>query len=42
LAAKLTGMRVDIKTLEDLETAKEEVKLSKEFSLDETVEGENE
>ena len=42
LAAKLTGMRVDIKTLEDLETAKEEVKLSKELSLDETVEGENE
>jgi transcription termination/antitermination protein NusA len=42
LAAKLTGMRVDIKTLEDIETAKEEVKLSKELSLDETVEGENE
>lgn len=42
LAAKLTGMRVDIKTLEDIETAKEEVKLSKELSLDEAVEGENE
>ena len=42
LAAKLTGMRVDIKTLEDIETAEKEVKLSKELSLDETVEGENE
>ncbi|MEI6856381.1 transcription termination factor NusA [Psychrilyobacter sp.] len=47
LAAKLTGMRVDIKTLEDVEAAKEKVKLSEELSLkeketEETVEGENE
>lgn len=47
LAAKLTGMRVDIKTLEDVMAAEEEVKLSKELSLEdneieETVEGENE
>ncbi|MCS5421587.1 MULTISPECIES: transcription termination factor NusA [Psychrilyobacter] len=42
LAAKLTGMRVDIKTLEDVMAAKEEAKLSEELSLEETVEGENE
>lgn len=47
LAAKLTGMRVDIKTLEDVMAAKEDVKLSEEFTLEknkikETVEGENE
>jgi len=47
LAAKLTGMRVDIKTLEDVMAAEEEAKLSEELSLEdnkieETVEGENE
>lgn len=47
LAAKLTGMRVDIKTLEDVMAAEEEAKLSEELSLDdsmieETIEGENE
>jgi N utilization substance protein A len=46
LAAKLTGMRVDIKTLEDLAAAEEEVKINLELSIDqdveETVEGENE
>jgi len=46
LAAKLTGMRVDIKTLEDVLAAKEE-KLAKELSqeeskIEEIVEGENE
>jgi len=45
LAAKLTGMRVDIKTLEDILAAEEEAKaaaLSVEENIEETVEGENE
>ena len=47
LAAKLTGMRVDIKTLEDIMVAEEKVKLSEELSLEdnkieEKIEGENE
>ncbi|MGB6128770.1 MAG: transcription termination factor NusA [Psychrilyobacter sp.] len=47
LAAKLTGMRVDIKTLEDIMVAEEKVKLSEELSLEkeqieELIEGENE
>jgi len=42
LAAKLTGMRVDIKTLEDLLAAEEEAKLSEVQDVEETVEGENE
>ncbi len=46
LAAKLTGMRVDIKTLEDVMAVEEEAKLAKELSMEDeiegTVEGENE
>lgn len=47
LAAKLTGMRVDIKTLEDMIEDKEDVKPSKDLSIkeietEEIVEGENE
>jgi len=47
LAAKLTGMRVDIKTLEDVMIAEEKAKASESFTLDrneieKTIEGENE
>ena len=46
LAAKLTGMRVDIKTLEDILAFEEEAKLKAELkankNIEETIEGENE